>query len=1284
MSVDFESIAARSRCEVSSLKLASPLLEQGLAPPFLARYRRDELSGIDEGSLWQLSSALQTEAEISARRDQLHKMWEATALKDPALESAIRKAASQRMLGRMARRLKSESDSPSDAVRLAARVLSPSRADSETLDELAKSIEGISDAAVAVSELDAALATRLGNDPRIISAAVRWLTRFARIQVGRVSDPHLDRDDGVETEATPASQGTVEESIPVDSPVADPPIADQSGVDSSIEESALAEMTSEDPLASEDPAGEAAMAAIEDAQADVAETADGAGESITADGSAEVAAVSDTPEIPSFAVELSGEATSGAPGKKKQDKPAPAKAGADPKKTKKVSPRQRRRRWLVSVLKGLAGKQFDAEKMSSFQVVMLARALRSQVAECSFQYDATKLVAELQNTAGQLNRVQSDRLRDIVLKNEAAIREAAELAWWDDLQERASARLVGVTADQLRNQINRGGVEASVVLAIDAVGPQTAASTIVAADGRVLHSEDIPCSLGKGARTQAVARIGELIHTHHVNLIVISNGPARRTMMVALAELVAQSPPNSIRWTLAERSGADAYAGSDTAGVEMRSTPRRFRAAAWLAFSVLHPAQALAKVDPLKLRLNAFQKELSETALASAMEDIMISGASRGGVDVNGTPATWMSRLPGMTVERANAIDAARKTRLFASRQELLESGLFDDSMASRQSLPFLRVFGSIQTLDGTMIHPDDYTLAGRLATAIGIELPPSAPPGYVPPDQKQATSAEAVADLKQLEFAPTPAPVEDFAVPREAPDFVVEPETDAPAVASTAVTEQAIESTSDVVVVAVETAATDEAAGTSNEADEAASVVASAQPEVAASVGSAVRRPLPEKSKVDKCVKEWQIGPRRAHQIVHWLCDPFGDSDPTSTSSAVMDSMPTLTSLKPGDQVVGIVVGLMPFGVFIELAPDCSGLVHISKLSDSFVEDLHEAVGVGDIVTAYVTGIDEKRRRVALSLLSPQREAELESERSQRQSQRSFGGRSGGGRPRPQNAGYQGGGNQNARNQRDGNQAVGNQAVGNQGGGNQAGGNQRVGNQGDGNRNAGNQGATRPDAGPRPPRTGNNQGGGTPRGGQGDSNQNAGSRAGGGQGQRGQAERGQARSDRGDGGQTQRQGSQRQGSQGQGSQGQDTRGQGSQGQARFGGGARGGQRRDNDRGSRSGARKPESYRVESKAEAKPLTEAMQKGAEPLRSFGDLAQFLGKGTDAAKPVIATAKPDAAKPDAARPKPVSKPDGDSIVNQPNLAAADESIAADSPVVAPSPPTHQASDGQGPLG
>ncbi|MGB7325744.1 MAG: Tex-like N-terminal domain-containing protein, partial [Rubripirellula sp.] len=204
MSVDLEAIAQRGHCEISSLRLALPLLEQGYTPPFLARYRRDELGGLDESSLWGLSAAVQTDKQIVERRESLQTIWEATSLQDPAIGHAINKANSLRMLSRLSRRLKHEAnETPSDATRLAVRVLNPRKGDSSDFAEIAAKVEGIESVDAAFDDLDNALVERLAGDPRIISAAVRWLAKNARIHIAKISDPHVSAD---EAEAAPKSK----------------------------------------------------------------------------------------------------------------------------------------------------------------------------------------------------------------------------------------------------------------------------------------------------------------------------------------------------------------------------------------------------------------------------------------------------------------------------------------------------------------------------------------------------------------------------------------------------------------------------------------------------------------------------------------------------------------------------------------------------------------------------------------------------------------------------------------------------------------------------------------------------------------------------------------------------------------------------------------------------------------------------------------------------------------------------------------------------------------------
>ncbi|GAA0743089.1 bifunctional 4-hydroxy-3-methylbut-2-enyl diphosphate reductase/30S ribosomal protein S1 [Clostridium oceanicum] len=69
------------------------------------------------------------------------------------------------------------------------------------------------------------------------------------------------------------------------------------------------------------------------------------------------------------------------------------------------------------------------------------------------------------------------------------------------------------------------------------------------------------------------------------------------------------------------------------------------------------------------------------------------------------------------------------------------------------------------------------------------------------------------------------------------------------------------------------------------------------------------------------------------------------------------------------GSIVLGKVVSIMDFGAFIELEPGVDGLVHISKLSNKKVENVHEVLNIGEDVKAKILNVNEKERRISLSI---------------------------------------------------------------------------------------------------------------------------------------------------------------------------------------------------------------------------------------------------------------------------------------------------------------------------
>ncbi len=75
------------------------------------------------------------------------------------------------------------------------------------------------------------------------------------------------------------------------------------------------------------------------------------------------------------------------------------------------------------------------------------------------------------------------------------------------------------------------------------------------------------------------------------------------------------------------------------------------------------------------------------------------------------------------------------------------------------------------------------------------------------------------------------------------------------------------------------------------------------------------------------------------------------------------------MNSINVGNIVKGQITGVTPYGVFVSLEDDYSGLVHISEVSDKFVKDLPKLFNIGDIINVKILEIDEDKREVKLSI---------------------------------------------------------------------------------------------------------------------------------------------------------------------------------------------------------------------------------------------------------------------------------------------------------------------------
>jgi uncharacterized protein len=138
---------------------------------------------------------------------------------------------------------------------------------------------------------------------------------------------------------------------------------------------------------------------------------------------------------------------------------------------------------------------------------------------------------------------------------------------------------------------------------------------------------------------------------------------------------------------------------------------------------------------------------------------------------------------------------------------------------------------------------------------------------------------------------------------------------------------------------------------------------------------------------------------------ILKELDKPGRDPRPEFKAAEFREGVETLKDLEPGMILEGSVTNVTHFGAFVDIGVHQDGLVHISALSDKFVEDPRSVVKAGDIVKVKVMSVDLERARIGLSMRLDDQPGEAEGGKSSgRSSRASQGERRGGQGKAPRN----------------------------------------------------------------------------------------------------------------------------------------------------------------------------------------------------------------------------------------------------------------------------------------
>ena len=119
----------------------------------------------------------------------------------------------------------------------------------------------------------------------------------------------------------------------------------------------------------------------------------------------------------------------------------------------------------------------------------------------------------------------------------------------------------------------------------------------------------------------------------------------------------------------------------------------------------------------------------------------------------------------------------------------------------------------------------------------------------------------------------------------------------------------------------------------------------------------------------LSKAAAECGVGEHTLSDIAKELSKPGRDPRNELPAPILRKDVLELKDLKPGMILSGTVRNVIDFGVFVDIGVHQDGLVHISQVANRRLRHPSEAVKVGDIVKVMVLEVDEKRKRISLSM---------------------------------------------------------------------------------------------------------------------------------------------------------------------------------------------------------------------------------------------------------------------------------------------------------------------------
>ena len=407
------------------------------------------------------------------------------------------------------------------------------------------------------------------------------------------------------------------------------------------------------------------------------------------------------------------------PAKSVQVKPAVARkvTAAGKAKARRLTNKEQKRRKLEAAYRDYDGASQRITKIPPYRVLAINRGERAKVLSVKLMVKTDQMLGAAESLVIAAEHPYGDFLRNCLRDAVAkSLLPSLERELRREITEQAEEHAVAVFARNLRKLLLQPPVRNSRVLAI-APGFKSGC-TIAALDefGEVLAHAKIFVVGKKGAKEKGRKQLVRFVQEYRLSVVAIGNGTACREVEQLVADVIgSELKETETAFVVVNEAGASVYSTSQVGREELPDVDPLVRGAISIGRRLLDPLSELVKINPANIGVGLYQHDVKAKHLRESLDAVVEACVNYVGVDVNTASPSLLRYVSGLNQLTARRLyEYRREHGPFRNRQEFKRVTNFGEATFV-QAAGFLRISDGDEPLDATWVHPESYALAGRL-----------------------------------------------------------------------------------------------------------------------------------------------------------------------------------------------------------------------------------------------------------------------------------------------------------------------------------------------------------------------------------------------------------------------------------------------------------------------------------------------------------------------------------------------------------------------------------------